>query len=117
MATRTTPNGAKVTKVFTMVARKLASDVPLSWLMIRNGSPVRGSMSANWTGASSAEATQVISNAMTKRTAGSGNLLPVVSIQVRARSRNPRPAGASAMECSLAAGERGGSAARRTRAV
>ena len=92
-ATSTTPSGANPVKVGTSWTMKVVSAVPVNWLAMRSGSPVRGCVSANSIGARIAEATQVSTSNSRNRIAGSGSRLPAASMPFRARSTKlPRSA-------------------------
>ena len=102
-ATSTTPKGANPVKVGTSCTMKVARAVPVSWLAMRIGSPVRGSSSANSIGARIAEAIQVSTSSNRNRMAGSGSRLPTVSMPFRARSTKlPRPEAGVRSGCVLA---------------
>ncbi|OHE87121.1 MAG: hypothetical protein A2579_00055 [Lysobacterales bacterium RIFOXYD1_FULL_69_11] len=94
IATSTTPKGAKLTNVCTIVAMKAVRLAPLSRLTICTGSPLRGSISPKLTLASSADSAQVASMRIRNSTAGSGSLLPTRSTPSRKRVTMPRFSGA-----------------------
>ena len=88
-ATSTTPRGGNPVNVGTRLTMNSVSAVPVNWFAMRSGSPVRGCVSVNAIGASSAEATQVSSSRSRNRIAGSGSRLPTVSTLLRNRSMAP----------------------------
>ena len=91
-ATSTTPRGGNPVNVGTRLTMNSVSAVPVNWFATRSGSPVRGCVSVNATGASSADATHVSSRRRRNRIAGSGSRLPTVSTLLRKRSMAlPRP--------------------------
>ena len=92
-ATSTTPRGANPVKVGTSCTMKVVRAVPVNWLAMRSGSPVRGFVSANSIGDKMAEAIQVRTSSSRNRIAGSGSRLPTVSMPFRARSTKPPPSG------------------------
>jgi hypothetical protein len=69
-----------------MLDRKLASAVPVNRLFMVMGSPERGSISENTTGASSSDKIHTTTIEIRNSTAGSGNLLPTFSMVLRNRS-------------------------------
>ena len=93
ITTGTTPSGANPVKVGTSCTMKVVRAAPVSWLAMRNGSPVRGFVSANSIGDRMAEAIQVSTSSSRNRIAGSGSRLPTVSMPFRARSTKPPPSG------------------------
>ena len=93
-ATSTTPNGANPVKVGTSCSMKVVRAGPVNWLAIRNGSSLRGSISANSTGERIAETIHVSTSNSRNRTAGSGRRFPIASIPFSARSTNPPPSAA-----------------------
>ena len=95
IATSTTPNGAKLTKVCTIVAMNAVRLAPLSRLTIWTGSPLRGSISPKLTFASTADSAQVTSIRIRNSTAGSGSLLPTRSTPSRKRVTRPRLPGSA----------------------
>jgi len=81
IATSTTPNGGKLTKVFTSPAMKPVSDVPATWLTIWMGWPERGSMALNDTPDNHHDTSHTTTIRIRNSAAGSGNRLPVRSIR------------------------------------
>ncbi len=80
IATSTTPRGAKPVKMLTMFDRKYARADPLSRLTTRIGSPDRGSISVNCTGARRADSAHTTKSPMRNSMAGSGSLFPMRSM-------------------------------------
>src|SRR6056297_538194 len=100
-ATSTTPSGAKLVNVDTMLVRKAAISVPLSWLTTRIGSPVAGCTALKSMPDSSQDSSHVTISNRKNSAAGSGSLLPTRSIAFRLRSSSVRCPGNACCVCAL----------------
>ena len=89
IATSTTPSGAKPVKVFTIEDKKVARESPANRLFTTMASPVRGSIASNVVPEKSQDKNQISSMATKNIIAGSGSLLPTLSMVFRKRAIAP----------------------------
>ena len=89
MATSTTPSGGKVTKVVTIFEMNSVRLTGASKFLISMAWLERGSISPKLTPDKAQDVTQTTASNSANSTAGSGNLLPTISIPFRARFNQP----------------------------